>query len=105
MMDHLDDKPRDIFWDMNQHNIVKYLRNVPQIQDKYSELEINHVIGALEVNAFEMTSHKVKKNIFENVQSPCCCKITRIDIFQGGRGRGVFPLISLMSHSCISNAR
>jgi hypothetical protein len=23
MMDHLDDKPRDIFWDINQQNIVK----------------------------------------------------------------------------------
>ncbi len=59
MMDHLDDKPRDIFWDMNQHNIVKYLRNLPQLQGKYSEMEINHVIGALEVNAFETTSKNV----------------------------------------------
>jgi len=59
MMDHIEDKPRDIFWDMNQHNIVNYLRNLNQLEGKYTELEINHVIGALEVNAFETTTKKV----------------------------------------------
>ncbi len=81
MMDHVEDKPRDIFWQINQRNIVDYLRKTWNLSERFSESEINHVIGALEVNAFEVTSA------------------------QGGRGRGVFPMTALMSHNCISNAR
>ena len=81
MMDHMDDKPRDIFWEINQRNIVGYLLKTWNLHQRFNDAEVNHVIGALEVNAFEMTSS------------------------DGGRGRGVFPLTSLMSHNCISNAR
>lgn len=77
MMDHCEDRPKDIHYEVNQKNIVQFLRdhwNVP-----YSVEEINHVIGALEVNAFEVSGV--------------------------GGGRGVFPLTALMSHCCISNTR
>lgn len=76
-MDHCEDRPKDIHYEVNQKNIVQFLRdhwNVP-----YSVEEINHVIGALEVNAFEVSGV--------------------------GGGRGVFPLTALMSHCCISNTR
>ena len=50
MMDHVDDKPKDIFWEMNQRNIVQYLRATSNtLAERFSETEINHVIGALEV--------------------------------------------------------
>jgi len=82
MMDHLEDRPRDYHWDICQNNVVKYLLSKWGMEDDgFTEEEVNHVIGSLEVNAFEVSS------------SP------------GGRGRGVYPLTSLMSHSCISNAR
>ena len=82
MMDHLEDKPRDRHWDVTQHNIVRFLLEKWSLSDAgFTEEEVNHVIGSLEVNAFEVTS-------------PDC-----------GRGRGVYPLTSLMSHNCISNAR
>ena len=83
MMDHLEDKPRDHHWDICQNNIVKYLlKKWTLSEDGYTEDEVNHVIGSLEVNAFEVTAPSGL-----------------------GRGRGVYPLTSLMSHSCISNAR
>ncbi|XP_059093239.1 SET domain-containing protein SmydA-8-like isoform X3 [Tigriopus californicus] len=77
MMDHCEDRPKDIHYEVNQKNVVQFLRdhwNVP-----CSIEEINHVIGALEVNAFEVSGV--------------------------GGGRGVFPLTALMSHCCISNTR
>jgi hypothetical protein len=76
-MDHCDDRPRDSYWDSNQINIVRFLVN--HVGLAFSEEEVNHVIGVLDVNAFEISAV--------------------------GRGRGVFPLTALMSHSCISNAR
>ena len=49
MMDHVEDKPRDVFWDINQRNIVKYLLETWQLSERFSEADVNHVIGALEV--------------------------------------------------------
>ena len=82
MMDHVDDKPRDIIWEANQVNIVNFLRNTCGLAGRFDESEIQHVIGSLEVNAFEVTSASTQ-----------------------AKGRGVFPLTALMSHSCISNTR
>jgi hypothetical protein len=77
MMDHVADRPRDSHWDVEQINTVRFLQEKMRVD--FSKDEINHVIGLLEVNAFEV---KAK-----------------------GRGRGVFPLTALMSHSCIANTR
>jgi hypothetical protein len=51
MMDHVEDKPRDIFWEMNQRNIVQYLLKTSNLSERFSDAEINHVVGALEVGA------------------------------------------------------
>ena len=73
------DKKENPHWLEVQHNIVGYLRTTCHLD--FSISEINHVIGVLEVNAFEISTD------------------------EGWRGRGVFPLTALMSHSCISNTR
>ena len=77
MMDHESERSRDSHWEVEQNNTVRFIRE--RLGLDFSEREINHVIGLLEVNAFEVTGR--------------------------GRGRGVFPLTALMSHCCISNTR
>ena len=81
MMDHLSDKPRDFNWKVVQNNVVKYLLENRGLATKYTPEEVNHVVGALEVNAFEVQPEG------------------------GGKGRGIFPLTALMSHSCVANTR
>ena len=79
MMDHESERSRDFHWELEQNNTVRFIREALRMGADFSEREINHVVGLLEVNAFEVTAR--------------------------GRGRGVFPLTALMSHSCISNTR
>ena len=82
MMDHVSDKPHDHHWEVVQHNVVQFLLDKWDLSSSgFNASEVNHIIGSLEVNAFE-------------VSSPA-----------QGRGRGVYPLTALMSHNCISNAR
>ncbi|XP_040579878.1 SET domain-containing protein SmydA-8 isoform X2 [Lepeophtheirus salmonis] len=78
MVDHIEDKPKDIHWKAYQKNIVEYLRLSQGLGERFSSEEINHVIGILDVNAFDLS-------------------------FNGSRG--LYPLTALMSHSCISNTK
>ena len=77
MIDHESERSQDFHWEVEQNNTVRFIRE--RLRLDFTEREINHVIGLLEVNAFEVTGR--------------------------GRGRGVFPLTALMSHCCISNTR
>ena len=82
MVDHVQDRQHQAHWEEVQHNVVQYLRDTCQLAQRFSEEEINHVLGVLEVNAFEIT------------------------IGDGQyRGRGLYPLTALMSHGCLSNTR
>ena len=49
------------------------------MQNRFSNEDILHAFGVLRINSFG------------------------IDTPSGGRGRGLFPLLALMSHSCQSN--
>ena len=80
MMDHCQERRQSDHWNLCQHNIVNYLRNVWALD--YTPEEINHVIGLIEVNAFE-----VKLGPGQDT------------------GRGVFPLLAKLSHGCVSNCR
>ena len=43
-------------WDVSQNNVVKYLLDAWKLRDRgFTETDVNHVIGVLEVNAFEIT--------------------------------------------------
>ena len=82
MVDHVQDRRHQAHWEEVQHNVVRYLRDTCQLAQRFSEEEINHVLGVLEVNAFEITLGDGQH-----------------------RGRGLYPLTALMSHSCLSNTR
>ena len=61
MMDHSEERRQTSHWETCQHNIVNYLRYFWELD--YSEEEINHVIGLIEVNAFEVKlRQKTKKD-------------------------------------------
>ena len=61
---------------------MRYLTKVLGLD--YTQEEVNHVIGLLEVNAYEVEV-KAERGV--------------------GVGRGVFPLLAKLNHSCVSNAR
>lgn len=61
MMDHSEERRQTSHWETCQHNIVNYIRDFWELD--YSEEEINHVIGLIEVNAFEVKlRQKTKKD-------------------------------------------
>ena len=77
-MDHNIEREKDDHWNICQHNIVNFLIKVCKLD--FSVEEINHVIGVIEVNAFE-----VKLGGSETEQT----------------GRGVFPLLAKLNHGCV----
>ena len=82
MMDHNKERVEDGHWEVCQHNIVNFLMEICSLD--FTEEEINHVIGVIEVNAFEVS----------------------LGTSTGGQtGRGVFPLLAKLNHSCVSNCR
>ena len=78
MMDHEEERRRSDHWSLCQHNIVNYLIKCWHLD--HSPEDVNHVIGLIEVNAFEVR-------------------------LEHGVGRGVFPLLAKLSHGCVSNCR
>lgn len=77
-MDHVEEKRQAHHW-KQEKNVQHYL--ACRLGNRFSQEEVDHVVGVLEVNAFEVTSR------------------------DGHRGRGLYPLTALMSHSCLSNTR
>lgn len=81
-MDHVEEKRKAPHWEAEvEKNVVQYLLGSCRLGNRFTQKEVDHVVGVLEVNAFEVTSS------------------------EGHRGRGLYPLTALMSHSCISNTR
>ena len=80
MMDHNEEREKDPHWEVCQHNIVNFLLDVCNLD--FTAEEINHVIGVIEVNAFEVSLGP-----------------------SGQTGRGVFPLLAKLNHGCVSNCR
>ena len=105
MMDHVEEKRHEPHWRDIEENVVRYLLGGGgpdgggggpdggggiggcggggglDLGNRFTKQEVDHVVGVLEVNAFEVTSQ------------------------DGGRGRGLYPLTALMSHGCLSNTR
>ena len=88
MMDHNEERRKDDHWQICQHNIVHFLIDVWKLD--FTPEEVNHIIGLIEVNAFEVKMGSFHKTVSTDT---------------GGIGRGVFPLLATLSHSCISNSR
>ena len=59
-MDHNEERKKNDHWNHCQHNIVNYLIDVWKLD--VSPEEVNHVIGLIEVNAFEIKVFAGKEN-------------------------------------------
>ena len=59
-MDHNQERKKNAHWNHCQHNIVNYLIDVWKLD--VSPEEVNHVIGLIEVNAFEIKVVAEKEN-------------------------------------------
>ena len=83
MIDHVEKKRHEQPAHMQQveENVVGYLLNKCGLRHRFSPEEVHHVVGVLEVNAFEVNTD------------------------EGHRARGLYPLTALQSHSCQSNTR
>ncbi|XP_054268705.1 SET domain-containing protein SmydA-8 [Macrosteles quadrilineatus] len=76
---HTEGRKTDPDWEIEQVNVVEFLRNKCKLADRFTEDEIHWAIGALEVNAFEIR--------------------TQYGFFI----RGLYPRTGLMSHNCVAN--
>ena len=81
---------------------LQYLPSLPQTLGlDFTREEVNHVIGLLEVNAFQVTlDAKEVKEVEEKKDEKMKGSVAR-----EGLARGVFPLLAMLNHSCTSNAR
>ena len=77
LMDHKDDLLKDEIMSKHIASISKVLLEEMGLSSTFEE--ILHAFGVLRINSFG------------------------VDTPQGGNGRGLFPLLALMSHSCQSN--
>ena len=81
MMDHVEEKRHEPHWQEVEENVVRYICSGLALGNRFSPEEVNHVVGVLEVNAFE------------------------VETDEGHLARGLYPLTALMSHECLSNTR
>ena len=63
---------------MSQNNVVKYLLDGWKLRDRgFTETDVNHVIGTLEVNAFEI-AQPATSNYLQNCVIHCSNNNTKI---------------------------
>lgn len=79
MMDHESDLLKDNVMSNHIRSMSKVLLEEMSLQGRYDFKDVLHAFGVLRINSFG------------------------IDTPMGGRGRGLFPLLALMSHSCQAN--
>lgn len=79
MMDHEADLLKDNVMSNHIGSMSKVLLEEMGLQSRYAFKDVLHAFGVLRINSFG------------------------IDTPMGGRGRGLFPLLALMSHSCQAN--
>ena len=75
----------NIGWNLRSvynENVVSFLLNECELKGKFTDEEIFHALGVLDVNSVKINSGPQVVN-----------------------GHGLYPLTSLLSHSCISNSK
>ena len=79
LMDHRDDLMKDSIMATHIASVQKIILEELQLHNRFSADDVIHAFGVLRINSF-------------GIETP-----------EGGQGRGLFPLLALMSHSCQSN--
>ena len=88
LMDHLEEtgsSPEE--WSWYNRTIISFIRNDLKLGARFSEEDIKHAIGLMNVNAVCLQFPKM-------IGAPC----TEV-------GKGCYPIFAIMSHHCICNAR
>ena len=80
MMSHTEEShsTKELTMKMYKENVVDFLREKCKLADRYTEEDIFHILGVLDVNSVKVS---------------------------GNKGHGLYALTSLLSHSCISNSK
>ena len=79
LMDHRDDLMKDSIMANHITSVQKIILEELELENRFSADDVLHAFGVLRINSFG------------------------IETAAGGEGRGLFPLLALMSHSCQSN--
>merc|ERR1712128_413400 len=77
MMSHREEHRMKETWPMYDEHLVKMIRDKCGLGDMFSEEEVEHVSGVIDVNSIRLQTH----------------------------GHGVYQMTSIMSHNCTSNTK
>ena len=84
MMDHnVEHAKRKDNWQLYKEHVVDFLRKRCGLKHKFSEAEIFHVLGVLDVNSVRINAGQPQMSL----------------------GHGLYAMTALMSHSCIANSK
>ncbi|XP_059094035.1 uncharacterized protein LOC131889058 isoform X1 [Tigriopus californicus] len=88
MEDHLSEHKKEDTWQLYQEHVVDFLRNTCGLASKFTEEEIFHVLGVIDVNSVKIHSSSQERSSAN--QNP---------------GHALYPVTALISHGCISNSK
>lgn len=77
MLSHREEQKQKEFWKQYKVHLVDFIREVCGLGGTYTEEEVEHVSGVIDVNSIRLATH----------------------------GHGVYSKTSIMSHSCLSNTK
>jgi len=77
MLGHRDKQKEKVTWSQYNEHLVQFIREKCGLGDVYTAEEVEHVSGVIDVNSIRLATH----------------------------GHGVYPMTSIMSHSCLANTK
>lgn len=88
MEDHLSEHKKEDNWNLYQEHVVDFLRNTCGLASNFSEEEVFHVLGVIDVNSVKIHSSSHERS-----------SVTQYP------GHALYPVTALISHGCISNSK
>jgi len=86
--DHIRERAGLGEWDMNQKDVVNFIRRRCFMGKEFSDEDIQRAIGIISVNSISLEPRRL-------FAGPA----------KGLSGRGIFPTFALINHSCVGNSR